>query len=66
MTTAAGLGQRPIFEPPQRLGFFGRVASAGVMHQRQMPIQWLTAEGYGRSLATRGTTMREIQNRSTT
>jgi hypothetical protein len=22
----------PIFEPPQRLGLFGRVASAGVMH----------------------------------
>ena len=29
----------PIFEPPQRLGLFGRVASAGVVHRRQMPIR---------------------------
>ena len=29
----------PIFEPPQRLGFFGRVASAGVVHRRQKPIR---------------------------
>ena len=56
----------PIFEPPQRLGLLSTATSAGVMHRRQMPIRWLTAEGYGRSLATRGTTMREIQNRSTT
>jgi hypothetical protein len=33
MTTA------PIFEPPQRLGLFGRVASAGVVHRRQMSLR---------------------------
>jgi hypothetical protein len=54
----------PIFEPPQRLGLLGRAASAGVVHRRQMPIRWLTAEDYERSLATRGA-MRESQNRST-
>jgi len=54
MTTA------PIFKPPQRLGLFGTATSAGVMHRRQMPIRWLTAEGYGKS-----STARKSQNRST-
>jgi hypothetical protein len=29
----------PIFEPPQRLGLFGRVASAGVVHRRQTSLR---------------------------
>jgi hypothetical protein len=29
----------PIFEPPQRLGLFGRVASAGMVHRRQMSLR---------------------------
>jgi hypothetical protein len=55
----------PIIELPQMLGLFGRAASAGVMHRRQMSIRWSTAEGYGRSATTRGATMRKSQNRST-
>jgi hypothetical protein len=39
MTTA------PIFELPQMLGLFGRVASAGVMHQRQKPIRGASGGG---------------------
>jgi len=29
----------PIFEPPQRLWLFGRVASAGMVHRRQMSLR---------------------------
>ena len=43
----------PHLEPPQRPGLFGRVASAGVMHRRQMSIRWLTAEGYEMSVVTK-------------
>jgi hypothetical protein len=44
----------PIFEPPQRLGLFGSVASAGVVHRRQVSIrEVLTAEGYEMSVATK-------------
>jgi hypothetical protein len=47
MTTA------PIFEPPQMLGLLSTATSAGVIHRRQMPLRWLTAEGYGRSVVTK-------------
>ncbi|GEM_PF-6041398 len=43
----------PIFEPPQMLGLLSTATSAGVMHRRQMPIRWLTAEGYEMSVTAR-------------